>query len=184
MADKLVLDTNKIKNVAYQAGQANARITDAEAQLNQIRNHTNWKCREKYMLNSNAEALKSKIHRLQDKSEAFYRAMNNAANTLETAENEISGLFKEVEDLIGNVLSGTTTPPSTVPVLINGAVSRLIDMILPPPGWQPIIGIWNHIQIIPFPNPIPFDPGYVHYEPRIIGSVTEDVFSGGGGGSW
>lgn len=105
MADKLVLDTSKIKNVAYQAGQANARITDAEAQLNQIRNHTNWKCREKYMLNSNAEALKSKIHRLQDKSEAFYHAMNNAANALESAENEISGLFKEVEDLIGNVLS-------------------------------------------------------------------------------
>ena len=49
MADKLVLDTNKIKNVAYQAGQANARITDAEGQLNQILNHTKWKCRERYM---------------------------------------------------------------------------------------------------------------------------------------
>lgn len=148
MADKLVLDTSKIKNVAYQAGQANARITDAEAQLNQIRNHTNWKCREKYMLNSNAEALKSKIHRLQDKSEAFYHAMNNAANSLETAENEISGLFKEVEDIIGNVLSGTVVPAASVVGQLKDVVTKITSKIIQPAPWQQINDIWNHIQIV------------------------------------
>lgn len=146
--DILDIDVTKMQDVAYLAGQATARITEAEQMLNRIRNHTNWRCREKYVLNGNAEEMKKKMHALQDKAELFYRAMHNAADSLSAAENEISGLFKDVEKLIGNALSGVAAPASLIGAQISDVVNGIIGQIETPHPWQRITGIWDHINIV------------------------------------
>lgn len=146
--DRLDIDVSKMKDVAHHAGQATARITEAEQLLNQIRNHTNWRCREKYTLNNNAEEMKRKMHALQDKAESFYRAMNNASSSLSAAENEISGWFKDVEELIGNTLSGIAAPPSIIGRQISDIVNNIIGQIEFPYPWQTVTGIWSHINVV------------------------------------
>lgn len=118
----------------------------AVSNLEAIKSHNDWQCREKNAINSYMDKNKKNIRLLREQTYAYCYALKNAAESMENTELNLINLLKPVETQIINALS-IVNPKSSGYVPIN-----IIAAILPakPIKWLNINSF--HINIINFLN--------------------------------
>lgn len=105
MAGIIRVDTDALICLAKEMQTANAQITDAVQQLNQTTTHDDWGCKERLTINQNILTYKKSAHFLQESSEAFTRAVTQAANAFAETEREIAADAGANDAFIGSIIS-------------------------------------------------------------------------------
>ena len=84
---------------------ANAQVSDAAQNLLQITNHNDWTCKERNIINQNADNLRTGIKQLQQDTENYLSAAASAADAFVAEENGVKALFPGVDAIISKLLN-------------------------------------------------------------------------------
>lgn len=99
------VDTEALRSAASVAEQTNASISEAASLLNQITVHEDWICTERDRIKQMTLANKQKAQEIENRAEAFYKAVQNASQRFDEKEQEINSRINGVDDIISSVIS-------------------------------------------------------------------------------
>ena len=132
MAARIDLDTDELRNVVSTARRLNDSLTEAMELLNRVVTHNDWACPERFAINDNTTANRSRINQLQSNSSSFYNNISYALEQFQALEQEINHRFDEVDGPIGQFLSLVPDGSASSSVKqekggFAGAVSDVLD---------------------------------------------------------
>ena len=105
---------------------ANGEVDKAAQHLLQITSHNDWTCKERYVINQNADELRTAIKRLQQDTDSYLQAAANAADAFVTEENGVKTLFPGVDAIISRLLSIGGDLPAALGAAGKGAPNAVI----------------------------------------------------------
>lgn len=101
----ILIDTEGLKQLADLLSAANNDITRALSLLNQITEHYDWNCRERYQINEMTQNNRVMLQKVQADMENFVAVAHSVADGFVETEKGIRDLFPSVEGLIARIMS-------------------------------------------------------------------------------
>ena len=117
------VDTDALTALAKNMQAANEQITEAVQLLNRTTTHSDWGCRERVRIGEILTNNKKTIQILQERSEAFARAVTYAANEFVAVERDIAEVIGQNDAEISHIIS----IPS--PVKVIGGIGGNLNQI-------------------------------------------------------
>ncbi len=120
----LDLDTDILRSTVSVAKQTNDSISEALEFLKEVVTHNDWQCSEREAINSNTDQNRETASEIQQQTSAFYRAIKQASEEFDAAEQGMIGKVNQVDSWIAqivNVVPGITDAGSAAVTLPNMA---------------------------------------------------------------
>lgn len=117
------IDTEQLQSLMDTLSAANDRIDEAASLLMQITTHTNWNCKERYVINEYTLENRKEIQKLQAASQNFLTAAKSVTNEFIDTESGISEMFSTLEELISRIIANPISSITTNIPMISGIAS-------------------------------------------------------------
>lgn len=125
----LSYDVSLMQQLVAACQTANDEIVKAQQQIQAVKSHGDWTCKEKSVIDELMEDCKNLINRMQEDQNGFLNVLKQVEGELDGAEKSISNLFQGVESILGKILSIPTAVTTVVGGGLIGAASGVGEVI-------------------------------------------------------
>lgn len=116
---------------------ANDEIVKAQQQIQAVKSHADWTCKEKNVIDDLMSECKNLINRMQQDENSFLTILKQVEGELDGAEKSISNLFQGVESVLSKILSIPAAQAVTTGTGLLGGVGSAVG--------EKISDIWESI---------------------------------------
>ena len=115
---RLIYDISVMTQLVAACQTANDEIVKAQQQIQAVKSHADWTCKEKSVIDELMGECKNLINCMQEDQNGLLTVLKQVEDELDGAEKSISGLFQGVESILSKVLS----IPAAVTTVVGGGL--------------------------------------------------------------